>query len=804
MEDMPEDVFPQRMLACDFANFHLIDLMDKVEYRFVLEDLPDNIDLFGFMTNRATTVADTDPVNQKATVIMGKIYESLAKTGYPSGDMERLLTRLAFCMFADDTGIFEHGSFGKWLQKTDPTSIGPMLIHLFQILNTPINKRQIDSNPLLLSFPYVNGDLFRDTIAIPNISQSSRHLLLKADAYNWSKVNPAIFGSMFQVVLDKKARRQTGAHYTTEDNILRVIRPLFLDDLHSEFEEAKSGSNRKKSLEKFQVKLAGLTFLDPACGSGNFLAIAYREVRRLELEVILELHDTRTKKINIDGLSQINVNQFYGIEISRFSSQIAEISMWMTDHLMNIELGAKYGLAYARIPLRKSPNIKCADALETDWNDVLSSNKCSYILGNPPYGGSKIMTIKQRAQVKRIASLGKTGGTLDYVTAWFFKAAAYSRTAPDMRIGFVATSSITQGEQVGQLWISLLEKYDLTIEFAYRPFKWGSESPGMAHVHVVIVGFGKKIGNKRLFHTADDEIVEENPAVISPYLFGTDSIRVVLESSKPINGLPRVKTGSKPIDGGNYIFTDEQKTEFLGREPGAEQYMREYVGGREYIRGTRRWILALHDASPHVLNRLPAVKERLEMVRAHRLASRAADTRKLAEIPQLYHINVIPTTPYLVIPEVSSERRKYIPIGYMKPPAIPTNKLKIVENASLGLFGLLTSSMHMAWLAGIGGRLEERYDYSINMVYNTFPIPDTPLDVLEPYTQAVLDARTTHPDSTLKDLYDPITMPPNLAKTHRNLDRRVDKMYRKEPFNTTQERVEFLLDRYCKTFNQGN
>ena len=803
MEDMPDDVFPQHMLACDFARFHLIDLVEKVEHRFVLEDLPDNIGLFGFMANRPTTVVDTDPVNQKATAIMGKIYESLDETGYPLGYMERLLTRLAFCMFADDAGIFEHGSFGRWLRKTDPMTLGPMLIQLFQVLNTPVKQRQSGLDPLLMSFPYVNGDLFSDLISIPNISSSSRYLLLRSDEYDWSKVNPAIFGSMFQVVLDKKARRRAGAHYTTEDNIMRVIRPLFLDILRAEFEEAKSGLNRKKPLERFQNKLAGLTFLDPACGSGNFLAIAYREIRRLELEVILEIHDTRTKRINISGLSKVDVNQFCGIELSRFSSQIAEISLWMTDHLMNMEIGAKYGLAYARIPLKKSPTIECADALEIDWNDVLPSDRCTYVLGNPPYGGSKVMTTEQRAQVKRIANLGGTGGTLDYVTAWFFKAATYSAAVPNMRIGFVATSSITQGEQVGQLWPALLGRHDLKIEFAYRPFKWGSEAPGMAHVHVVIIGFGK-MGSKRLFHTDDNNIVEENPPVISPYLFGTDRARVVLESSNPINGLPKVKTGSKPIDGGHYIFMDEQKAEFLKIEPGAERYMREFVGGREHIKGTRRWVLALHDASPSDLNALPAVKKRLEMVRAHRLASKAASTRKLAETPQLYHINVIPATPYLAIPEVSSERRRYIPIGYMEPPTIPTNKLKIVENASLSLFGLLTSSMHMAWLASIGGRLEERYDYSINMVYNTFPVPDVSLDDLEPLAQAVLDARVAHPDSTLEDLYDPITMPPNLARAHRKLDKRVERLYRRETFNTNQERVDFLLSRYDEMVNQGD
>ncbi len=792
---MRHDELPRYVLACDFAKFILVDLDDRKEYRFTLEDLPDKIGLFGFMAGRPADEADAHPVNQKATAMMAGIYKSVAAAGYPSGDMERLLTRLAFCMFADDAGIFgDQGSFGRWLKdKTDGLTLGPMLSYLFQVLGTE-SRAALD--PAMAPFPYVDGDLFRDTIAAPASTDEIRDRLIEANGYDWSKVSPAVFGSMFQAVLDSEQRRTAGAHYTTEENIMRVIRPLFLDGLREEFEAARAGMNRKAALERFQNRLAALKFLDPACGSGNFLSIAYRELRRLELDVILELHDTQTKRINVNYLSKVDVNQFYGIELNPFSAKIAEISMWMTDHLMNLELGAKYGVHYTRIPLKASPNIACADALETDWIDILSAAQCDYILGNPPYGGSKVMSPHQREQVRRIAGLGGTGGTLDYVAAWFFRAARYSDAAPHIRTGFVATNSIIQGEQVGQLWPNLLDPYGLHIAFAYRPFKWGSDAPGMAHVHVVIIGLARGNGERRLFHIDGSDILEDCPPVISPYLIGTERARVVLESPQPLNGLPEMVMGSQPIDDGNYIFTDTERETFLQVEPGAGPYMRPYIGAKDYINGKRRWILALHEIEPNRLRALPQTVRRVDKVRAFRLKSKRTSTIKLAETPRLYCLNVLPNKPFLVIPSTSSERRRYVPIGYLEPPTVPSNATMVVQNASLGLFGLLTSRMHMAWLDCVGGRLKSDYRYSAGMVYNTFPIPDKPLDALEPYAQAVLDARAAHPDSTLADLYDPTTMPPSLVKAHRRLDRMVDRLYRREPFRSDDERVEFLFGKY--------
>ena len=563
--------------------------------------------------------------------------------------------------------------------------------------------------------------------------------------------------------------------------------------MEAEFKSIQAKPNNKRALENFQAKLSGLTFFDPACGAGNFLIIAYREIRRLETRILSALYGEQ-KTFRTHELSKIDVDQFYGIEINKFSASIAQTSLWMMDHMMNLELGDALGDTFTRIPIEKSPNVICADALEMDWEDLLKPDDCSYILGNPPFGGSKVTTKKQRMQVQKLSS-SKHGGTLDYVCGWFIKAAKYA-TNSVIQIGFVSTNSITQGEQVWQLWHAL-EPYDIDIEFAYDTFPWDSDTKGKANVHVVIIGMSKK-GRSRTRRLFYDEY-EERPKHISPYLIGMNAeTPIVQKNSKSLNGLPKMVMGSKPIDDGNYIFTDAEKNAFLKTEPYAGKYMRQYVGADEYINGEYRHILALHDVEPSEWKHMQATKKRVEKVKAFRKASRAPSTRDLAETPTLYHLNVLPTKPYLLIPSTSSERRQYVPIGYLEPPIIPNNLTLIVENAELGLFGLLTSNMHMVWLRNAGGRLTMRLRYSKGIVYNTFPVPDKPLDVLEPYAQAVLDARAKHPDSMLADLYDPNTMPPNLRKGHRALDRKVDRMYRKGGFSNDEERFEFLLEKYSK------
>ena len=772
---------------------------------------------------RSARFKDQDPVNIEAAERVGNLHDALEASGYKGHDLEQFLVRIVFCLFADDTGIFEpRDIFLDLLEnrtREDGSDLGGWLAQLFQILDTPEDERSGNLDEDLNRFPYVNGDLFDGPLRIPSFDASMRERLLDACRFDWSNISPAIFGSLFQSVMDKDERRRQGAHYTTEKNILKVIEPLFLEGLRAEFArlKARRDSRRLPELLAFQQRLGKLRFLDPACGCGNFLIIAYRELRALEIEVLKETRPRRQIDVLASLLSVVNVDQFYGIELGEFPARIAEVALWMMDHIMNNRLSLEFGETYVRIPLKTSPHIVHGDALEMDWAEVLPPEDCSYVLGNPPFGGAKFQSVEQRAQVRRIAALGGTGGTLDYVTAWFITAGEYIRKSGPPgergRIGFVATNSITQGEQVAQLWPILFSRCRLEIAFAHRTFAWGSDARDMAHVHVVIIGLAKRGDapkEKRLFSYDDpkDEPHESRHAVLSPYLFDAGGLadpRVVVKSeARPLNGLPKLIIGSKPIDGGHYIFKADERDAFLQEEPGAEPYLRPFVGSREFLQGGERWILHLADVPPQVLKTLPKVRDRIAAVRDYRLASKSKPTLALAETPRLYHVNVIPAAPFLVVPEVSSERREYVPIGWLEPPVIPSNLVRIIENTSKPLFALLTSTMHVSWVRYIGGRLKSDYRYSIGLVYNTFPCPpgfhtnSASIAKLEPLAQAVLDARTAHPGATLADLYDPDLMPPNLRKAHQALDRAVDRLYRRSGFASERERVEYLFMLYEK------
>ena len=891
---LPERDRPRYQLLCDFQTFALLDRDERRETRFALADLPRHVEAFGFILGvQRRAFRDQDPVNVRASERMGRLHDALEASGYTGHDLERFLVRTVFCLFADNTGIFEpRDSFLDLLEtrtREDGSDLGLWLARLFQVLDTPEDRRQKALDEDLVRFPYVNGALFRGPLRIPDFDAPMREALLDACRFDWTAISPAIFGALFQSVMEPADRRAQGAHYTTEQNILKVIEPLFLDDLRAEFARlrARKDTHRRAALQRFQQKLGALRFLDPACGCGNFLIIAYRELRALEIDVIRELRasaaDPDTAEYLATDLSVVNVDQFSGIEVGEFPARIAETALWMMDHIMNTRLSLEFGQSYVRIPLRTAPRIVHGDALELDWATVLPPEDCAYVFGNPPFVGAKYQTPAQRAQVHRVAALGKSGGTLDYVAAWFVTAGRYVQRGA-ARIGFVATNSITQGEQVSQLWPVLFARCGLEIVFAHRTFAWGSDARGKAHVHVVILGLAKRAASpesgtggrpglshsprslssskgegesaapraagggssgagaqqadmagasggppsltlplrraqgpgggktgrravRRLFSYDDlkGEPHESRHAALSPYLFDVGGLAdphvVVRETARPINGLPKLVIGSKPIDGGHYIFDASEREAFLREEPGAEPLLRPFVGSREFLQGGRRWILHLADVPPDVLRTLPKVQERIAAVRANRQASKSRPTQALAETPTLYHVNVIPDAPFLIVPKVSSERRAYTPIAWMEPPVIPSDLVFVLRDASKPLFGLLTSAMHMAWLRHIGGRLESRYRYSIGLVYNTFPPPPVHaarLVKLEPLAQAILDARTAHPNATLADLYDPDVMPPNLRKAHAALDRAVDRLYRPQGFTTERERVEHLLSRYEK------
>ena len=815
---LPERERPRYILVSDFQTFELHDLDEREVAVFPLAELPAHVESFGFILGvQRRTFRDQDPANIEAAELVGRLHDMLAAAGYRGHDLERFLVRTVFCLFADDTGIFEpRDIFFEFVDTRtgeDGADLGPLLSQLFQVLDTPEADRSAALDEDLARFPYVNGALFDGPLRIPSFDAAMRGALLDACRFDWSNISPAIFGALFQSVMDPQERRAQGAHYTTEKNILKVIGPLFLDGLRAEFErlKARGDSRRRPDLLAFQQRLGRLKFLDPACGCGNFLIIAYRELRTLETEVLKEAYSDGQFALG-DLLSVVDVDRFHGIEIGEFPARIAETALWMMDHIMNNRLSLEFGRAYARIPLKAAPHILHGDALEADWAELLPPEECDYVLGNPPFGGAKFQSPEQRAQVRRIAALGKSGGTLDYVAAWFLKAGDYAR-AGRARIGFVATNSITQGEQVAQLWPILFDRCGLEIAFAHRTFAWGSDARGKAHVHVVILGLDRRKdapAEKRLFAYPDlnGEPEESRHGALSPYLFDAgglaDAHLTVREESRSINGMRKLVIGSKPIDGGLYIFNAEERAEFLEAEPEAGEFMRPFVGAREYLQGGMRWILALHDAPPDILARLPLVRERIAAVRAYRGMSKSAPTRKLAETPTLYHVNVVPTAPFLVIPEVSSERREYAPIGWLEPPVVPSNLVRLLEDATLGDFALLTSAMHMAWMRHVGGRLKSDYRYSIGLVYNTFPTPPgfasgkANLSKLEPLARAVLDARAAHPDATLADLYDPDLMPPTLRRAHARLDRAVDRLYRSTPFASERERVEHLFALYEK------
>jgi hypothetical protein len=830
---LKEHELPRYILLSDFQSFELYDLdidPDK-PIRFRLPELPDHVQDFGFIVGQERRIfRDQDPANIHASEMMGALHDALEASGYKGHALERFLVRLLFCLFADDTGIFQPlGIFEDFIKNTreDGADVGPALGQLFQVLNSPEDDRNKTITAELKAFPYINGDLFKEILPLPYFNREMRDKLLNVCGFRWEIISPAIFGSLFQSVMNKEERRKKGGHYTSEKNILKVIEPLFMDDLKAEFARLtiRRDTGRKKAIEDFHDKLSKLRFFDPACGCGNFLVIAYRELRDLEITVLTERFGDGKTVLDIASLSTVNVDQFVGIEIEEFPVRIAEVAMWMTDHIMNVKLSAAFGKSYLRIPLKTSPNIQHDDALEIDWADVLAPERCSYIFGNPPFIGAKYQSEKQRGQIRQIASLGGSGGSLDYVCAWFIKASEYIRWSR-AKIGFVATSSITQGEQVAQLWPLLFGRYKLEIAFAHRTFQWFSDAKGKAHVHCVIIGLVAREEapkEKRLYSyiDVDGDPVESRHSALSPYLFDASKLQdrhlVIEETSRPLKEVKRPIIGSKPIDGGYYIFTESERSEFLCDEPGAAELLHPFIGGDEFINGDIRYILALQQASPAILRSLPAVVERMRCVSRFRrgeilskrdvaegktvVKKRAKDTIKLASNPQSYHVNVIPDAPFLVIPKVSSERREYVPIGWLEPPTIPSDLVFVLEHADLWDFALVISRMHMAWLRNIGGRLESRYRYSIGIVYNPFPWPDADersrknINVL---AQAILDARKHHPESTLADLYDPDVMPPDLRKAHRELDEAVDRLYRKEPFLSDRERVEHLFAQYEK------
>ena len=816
---------PRFILVSDFQNFELEDLDEREETVFTLPNLPAHVEKFGFILGvQRRTFRDQDPVNIEAAELMGRLHDALEASGYRGHDLEMFLVRVVFCLFADDTGIFEpRDIFLELLEirtREDGSDLGGWLARLFQVLNTPADQRQAMIDEDLARFPYVNGDLFAAQLAIPDFNAAMRTALVDACRFDWTAISPAIFGALFQSVMEPAERRALGAHYTTEKNILKVSEPLFLDDLRAEFNRlrARKDSHRRAELTAFHERLGKMKFFDPACGCGNFLIIAYRELRELEIELLRELRRGRSGEVQqvLDTavLSRVTVDQFYGIELGEFAARIAETALWMMDHIMNNRLSLAFGQSYVRIPLEGSPPIRNADALEVDWADVLPPEDCSFVFGNPPFVGHQWRTKAQQAGMARIWGTKGQLNRLDYVTCWFNKAMLYAAKGQSTEIAFVATNSITQGEQAGVLW-PVLFAGGVSIRFAHRTFQWNSEARGSAAVHCVIVGMTFAKDRRKTIYDYDHVRGEPHLSEVTQingYLIDGPQYTVPARSQTPVGRL-KMHKGSQPTDGArrkkpeggymtfsNLILDEEERVKLLATEPECEKWLKPFVGGDELISGKWRWCLWLKNADPSELRASKAIRKRLERVREGRLQSPTASVREYAKFPTLFTQDRQPVVAYLAIPAVSSETREYIPMAMLPPTVIASDQVRIIPGGSLLYFGILTSAMHMAWMRTVAGRLKSDYRYS-PAIYNSFVWPDM-VDTQESriidLAQAILDARTTHPDATLADLYDPDLMPPDLRKAHQALDRAVDKLYRRGGFASERERVEHLFMLYEK------
>ena len=800
LENLPPRELPKYLIACDFETFELTELESGESQRFALEELPNRIDLFGFIAGyEPRKFRAENPVDRQAAELMGDICDTLHGEGY-RGELEKFLTQLLFCFFADDTSIFpERGMLGRYLRERtseDGTDLGMRLAHLFRILDTPPSERMTSIDEQVARFPYINGSLFEGDPKVADFKSATRAILLRASSFDWSQISPAIFGSLFQTVMDSKKRRAMGAHYTSEKSILKTIEPLFLDELRAEFEAAK---RHPEALRAFHDKIANLRFFDPACGCGNFLIVAYREMRLLELDVLCALYPAQeTRDIPIERLCRIDVDHFYGIEVERFPARIATAAMWLTDHQMNRKVSVEMGEYFARIPLAKSPHIFEENALRRDWREVLPPDDNVFVFGNPPFVGRQYRTADQRADMELVFGK-KSPGTqnLDYVCAWHLKAAKFIRGTA-ARAAFVSTNSISQGEQAGVLWPRLFAE-GMKIRFAHRTFNWSNEARGKAHVHVVVVGYGAEdAATKTIFEYGDinGEPRATKAQNINPYFVDAENIAIENRAESISESAPKIVKGSMPNDGGHLLLDSEEKDALLRDEPEAEKFLRRFVGSKEFINKIERWCLWLVDAKPEEIRRLPLVKKRIEGVRANRAASKKALTREFAARPTIFAEIRQPKSSYLLIPEVSSEARNYIPMAFMPPEVILSNKGYAISNAGFYDFGVLSSQIHMTWMRQVAGRLKSDYSYSAKLVYNNFPWPNPTAKQkakIEKFAQAVMSARSKSRTSSLADLYDPNTMPSILLRAHRSLDRAVDRAYRAKKFESDQERVSHLF-----------
>lgn len=818
--ELPYSKRPRWIVTSNFQSFYIYD-MEKPggdPEIIQLENLEKEYYRLQFLVDEGNTNLQREmEVSIAAGEIVGLLYDALAKQ-YADPTTERamkslniLCVRMVFCLYAEDAGIFgQHGMFHDYLEEFDARKMRKAMIELFQILDTKPEDRDPylkDDNPQLAVFPYVNGGLFaNEDIEIPPFTDEIRNLLLeKASAdFDWSEISPTIFGAVFESTLNPETRRSGGMHYTSIENIHKVIDPLFLDDLKNELKEIQQITvqrTKDKKLRDFQTKLANLRWLDPASGSGNFLTETYISIRRLENEVIKELQRGQiTFGFDESSPIHVSIDQFYGIEINDFAVTVAKTALWIAESQMMKETEDIVHMNLDFLPLTTNAFIVEGNSLQIDWESVVPKYQVSYIMGNPPFVGARVMSSEQKDDVREIFKGWKNVGNMDYVCCWYKKCADFMKNT-SIRAALVSTNSVSQGESVANLWKPLLEN-DVHIDFAYRTFQWDSEAKIKAHVHCVIIGFSIAPYNKpkKIFIDERYQIAKN----INGYLL--DAANVYVESrNKPICNIPEIGIGNKPIDGGYYLFEKKEMEEFIKQEPEAQKYFHQWYGSREFINRSPRYCLWLGECSPTELRKLPLCMERIKAVREYRLSSPSKGTVKLAEKPTRFHVENMPKGQYIVIPEVSSQRRRYVPMGYMDSSVLCSNKVRLMPDADLYEFGILESNVHMAWMRVVCGRLKSDYDYSIKIVYNNFPWPEPTAQQrqkIEQTAQAVLDARALYPDSSLADLYDELTMPPELRKAHHQNDMAVMQAYGftkgSEAYKSEAACVAELMQRYQK------
>ena len=799
--ELPVSQHPRWVVTCNFSTFYVYDMeRPRGEPEIIeLANLEKEYYRLQFLVDAGNEHLKREmEVSIAAGEIVGLLYDAFYKqyanpeSEHSLKSLNKLCVRLVFCLYAEDAGIFgHHGMFHDYLKGFDTRGLRKGLVDLFRVLDTKLQDRDPylkDDNPELAAFPYVNGGLFSDeNIEIPPFTDEIRNLLLEkaSENFNWSEISPTIFGAVFESTLNPETRRSGGMHYTSIENIHKVIDPLFLDELKAELDEICANPverTRTAKLRVFQRKLASLTFLDPACGSGNFLTETYLSLRRLENKILVKLsHGQVTMYSASESPIQVSISQFYGIEINDFAVTVAKTALWIAESQMMKETEKILLVPLEFLPLKTNAFIVEGNALRVDWESVVPKSKLNYIMGNPPFVGYSLQSKEQKSDILSIyvdekGKPYKTAGKIDYVAGWYYKAAKLMQNTP-IRTAFVSTNSITQGEQVAGVWKPLFEQFGIHIDFAYQTFRWDSEASAKAHVHCVIVGFSVAVNtnSKKLF--IGDKLHLSNN--INAYLM--DAPNVFIESrNTPLNGVLSMSSGGKPVEGGYYIFTDDEKNAFLKKEPSAQTYFRKFVGSDDFINGYTRWCLWLHDVSPSDIRKLPECMKRVNSVHDYRLESKKAATRAAAATPMSFMEIKRPVGKFLIAPEVSSQRRKYVPLGFSDKEMICSNKVRFVSNATMYHFGILTSNVHMAWMRAVCGRLKSDYSYSINVVYNNFPWP-TPTEQqkakIEQTAKAILDARALYPDSSLADLYDDLTMPPELRKAHQANDRAVMDAY---------------------------